>query len=143
MSAYCTYQQVQSEFPSLDVSGTPAITSTEIDRFIEEESQVIDDHVGKRYTLPIIGVGALIRLRKICIDLVSYRIAKILRITPLDVSSDGAVYQKNGYLVAYEAAMKQLKAYENGVDFLSDGAVSNLGGLDYVLAESPDLLETW
>jgi len=142
MSAYCTVSEVQSEFNELNIN-SGSLDSSEITRFIEEESGKIDTKLSKRYTLPITSSEGLLQLKKICIDFVANRICKILNIAPITVSPDTNIEKKNGYYTAYEQSEKFLNRLSAGIDFLENTKTKNLGGLAYVTASDDDVKEAW
>lgn len=111
---YVTEAQVESNLKGGDFSATSEITSDDLSDIIDEESQVIDQHLKGRYDLPVTDADALIFLRKICIDLVVYRVSKILMPRDQKQLPDGRVVQDISHASAYREAMKMLKALRTG-----------------------------
>ena len=106
---YATEAQIIANLKGLVVAGGSTITTAILAEILAEESQVIDQHIQPNYTLDITDADALIFLRKICIDLVVYRVAKILMPKEQKFTPDGKVIQDISYSGAWNKAMKMLK----------------------------------
>ena len=107
---YATESQIEANLKGADFSAANAIVdSAALTEILAEESQVIDQHIQPNYTLDITDAAALIFLRKICIDLVVYRVAKILMPKEQKFTPDGKVIQDISYSGAWNKAMKMLK----------------------------------
>lgn len=107
---YATEAQIEANLKGADFSAANAtVDSAALTEILAEESQVIDQHIQPNYTLDITDVDALIFLRKICIDLVVYRVAKILMPKEQKFTPDGKVIQDISYSGAWNKAMKMLK----------------------------------
>lgn len=107
---YATEAQIEANLKGVDFSAANStVDSAALVEILEEESQVIDQHIQPNYTLEITDVDALIFLRKICIDLVVYRVAKILMPREQKFTPDGKVIQDISYSGAFRKAMKMLK----------------------------------
>lgn len=114
MATYCSESNVTDNLKGVTISGSTKITSDALASYIAEESAVIDAHISPRYTLPISDATALIFLRKICIDLVVYRVTKTLQpAQPVPVPVDGAV-QEISHVTAYKEAMRMLRDIKAG-----------------------------
>lgn len=134
MTDYCAASDVKNNVKGLTVSGTSAITTDSLADIISQESAVIDQYIRPRYTLPISDATSLLWLKKICIDLCVYRIAKILQpkvSAPLPQDAG----QDISHVTAYREAMNMLKNVMNGkmtlpgeteksLTFFSSGAVN-------------------
>jgi phage gp36-like protein len=87
--AYCTYDNIQSEFKDVTFSTTTtAVTQTEVTAFISEVEAEIDGRIGVRYTTPIIGTSSLLIMRMVSIFLTCSRISKILEIKTGEADKD-------------------------------------------------------
>ncbi len=111
---YATEAQIEANLKGADFSAANAtVDSAALTEILAEESQVIDQHIEPNYTLEITDPDALIFLRKICIDLVVYRVAKILMPKEQKFLPDGRVIQDISYSGAWHKAMKMLKELLN------------------------------
>jgi len=107
---YATEAQIEANLKGIDFSEANAeVNSAALVDILAEESQVIDQHIQPNYDLDITDPDALIFLRKICIDLVVYRVAKILMPKEQKFLPDGRVIQDISYSGAWRKAMDMLK----------------------------------
>lgn len=83
---YSTVALVQSEFRSLDISATTAVTTTDVNGFITETDALIDSYLS-RYILPISSVTALAILQMISRQLVACRVRDILEVKNIEVKA--------------------------------------------------------
>lgn len=114
MTDYCASSDVVANMKGVAFSATSTPTATALADMISQESAVIDAHL-TRYTLPIAGAAALLFLEKICIDLVVYRVTKVLAPkAPPQVAPDGKTMQDISHASAYREAMRMLKALMKG-----------------------------
>lgn len=96
---------------------------------------MMDQYLRPRYTLPVTDATSLLFLKKICIDLVVYRVTKILQPkVAAPIPEDAG--QDISHVTAYREAMKMLKFImegkttlpgeeEKGVNFFSSTAVDD------------------
>ena len=121
---YATEAQIEANLKGLDFSESNAVVdSAALVDILAEESQVIDQHIQPNYDLDITDADALIFLRKICIDLVVYRVAKILMPKEQKFTPDGRVIQDISYSGAWRKAMDMLKKLASREIALPNGAV--------------------
>lgn len=126
--SYATEDQIKSEFKSITFSATSKVTSAEVTRFLEEADATIDSYVGTIYTVPVTAERALVVLRGIEIDIVSTRVAKILRIK---TAMKGDIKQEILDGSSMKFAMARLKDIQAGratlldADLISSGAGVN------------------
>lgn len=120
--AYSTTAQVVAEFKTLNVGASSPVSTTDVERFIQEADALIDSYLSKRYATPITGTNALIMVRNISIMLVAQRIKDILRVKTgrEESSQDG-----RGNLRDY--AMKLLNDIVDRRVDLSDATVASTG----------------
>ena len=112
---YATEAQIENNLKGFDASeANVEVDSAVLIDLIAEESQVIDQHIQGRYDLPVIDADALVFLRKICIDLVVYRVAKILMPREQNKLPDGTVIQDISHISAWRVAMKMLEKIMEG-----------------------------
>ena len=123
---YATEAQIEANLKGADFSAANAtVDSAALTEILAEESQVIDQHIEPNYTLNITDADALIFLRKICIDLVVYRVAKILMPKEQKFLPDGRVIQDISYSGAWRKAMDMLKKLLNREIALPNVAVKS------------------
>ena len=77
--SYATPDNIQDEFKKLDLSGG-IMTTAKVQEYLDQTDQIINSYLGTLYIMPITGIISLGVVKKIEIDLVSSRIAKILQI---------------------------------------------------------------
>lgn len=123
--AYCTTADIASEFKNLTVDATTPITSSEVTEYIDQVSNYMDGVIGVRYTVPVtIGTSPLSysMLKWVCIQLVSQRVKKILRIKTGEENIDQETRADA------KRAEEILKQIAKGDILLSDATVSNQNG---------------
>jgi len=111
---YATEAQIEANLKGFDASTGDTVDSAALTDLIAEESQVIDQHIQGRYDLPVTDVDALVFLRKICIDLVVYRVSKILMPREQKELPNGTVIQDISHISAWRVAMKMLRDLKDG-----------------------------
>lgn len=119
--SYATKEDIASEFKRLSFTGIdPVITETEVDEFIIQSCAMIDSMLCSRYTTPVTATTALIVLKKITIDFVSFRIEKILKIKNVKQSSSKNFEQSSPRYICYKESMKLLEMFSTGKAKLAD-----------------------
>ena len=109
MTDYCAPADIVGNLKGFELSPTsPGVTSSTLDDMISQESSVIDQHVSSRYTLPVTDATALLFLKKLCIDLVVYRVTKVLQPKNALAIPSTSVVQDISDVTAYRIAMKML-----------------------------------
>lgn len=112
--SYATTTEITDEFKKLEIDAVDSIVdAAKVTRFINEASAEIDTYIANKYLLPITGSSALLFLKKICIDLVSFRIVKIISIKKAVPASKNA-YQEILEGKFYDEAMEKLKMLAKG-----------------------------
>ena len=90
--AYTTNENILSYYNGLEYKDSEGndnnVSDSEVDKFIEEQTVVIDLTIGKKYELPIIDSSDLTYLKLICDKLVVCQIDKILRAYAMDDESE-------------------------------------------------------
>lgn len=124
---YSLYTDVQSEFKSLSLSATSAVTINEVTEFISQADAKIDAQLSIRYATPITGTEALKLVKKISIDFVAYRVAKILDLKNDVPLPDNRVIQVLSNGGAYKESKLFLEALANGKVPLPDAALNSPG----------------
>ena len=126
--SYAIEEQIKSEFKSVTFGATSKVTSTEVTRFLEEADALIDSYIGTIYQVPVTASRALVVLRNIEIDIVSTRIAKILRIkTAMKVDVKQEILDGSSLRLAI-SRLKDIQAGRSTLldaDLISSGAGIN------------------
>ncbi len=85
------------------------VTNDILEGYIAQESALIDQYLATKYITPVTEDSPLLVLKKICIDLVTYRVTKVLSFhSAMDENGSTAEYK------AYRAAIKWLERVESG-----------------------------
>ena len=130
--AYATVSEVESEFKKMDFADANAgVDTAEVTRFLDEEQARINSCIGTRYVVPVTGgAEALLLLKKILIDLVVFRIVKILNIRKAVPVPDSNIIQEITEGTAYREALKILDHLAKGTKVLIDAELlSSSSGL--------------
>lgn len=117
--AYATQADIEGELQGVTFPIEP-VTVSVLSGYLDQESALIDQHIGVIYELPITDTSALLYLKKICIDLVVYRVIKVLASKSVEGDNRDISREK----VAYDAAIKVLEMIESGDKNLA-GATRN------------------
>lgn len=127
--AYATTTEITDEFKKLDILSVDSIVdSAKVTRFIDEATAEIDTFLSSKYEIPVTGSNALLFLKKICIDLVSFRIVKIISIKKAVPQSKNA-YQEILEGKFYDEAMDKLKMLAKGELVLPDAVALSSGSI--------------
>jgi len=113
--AYCTSANIAAELKNMPISTTSNVTSASVLEFIEQADAIIDMYIGQRYATPVATAQAVNILKKISIDIVVYRIAKILDLSKSNPVPDGVIIQDITEGSAYRESMNMLKAIRDNV----------------------------
>lgn len=120
---YCVEADIVENLRKVSFSATTAVTSTALDNIIDQESQVIDQHIQSRFTVPPVDDDALIFLKKICIALVIYRVTNILRPRNIEPIPNKAT-QDISHASSWKAAMNMLEDLQSGETVLPNTDVT-------------------
>ena len=119
--SYVDVAGITSEFKNIDFTATGAVLSTdEVTQFILETSAVIDSRLSSRYVTPITGTISLLIVRKICIDFVAFRVAKILNLKKSLPLPEKLIVQELNEGSAYVESRNMLDSLQNGSVTLPD-----------------------
>lgn len=111
---YCTESDILENMRGVDFNSQSAVTDTALGNMITQESQFMDGFIQGRYNLPLTDSDALTFLKKICIDLVVYRVTKVLQPKDqLPLPSDKA-RQDISTGSAYRVVIQMLKSVKDG-----------------------------
>lgn len=114
MTDYCSQSDVQANMKGLELNAATKVTPTTLAGLITQESAVIDQHIRRKYELEITDTTSLTFLKKICIDLVVYRVTKILQPKVAVATPEGENMQDISHSSAYREAMRMLKDIQTG-----------------------------
>ncbi len=114
MTDYATASDVTENMKGVTFGATTAVTTDALAAMISQESAIIEQYISPKYTLPITDASALLVLQKICIDLVVYRVTKVLQPKTAIPAPDDKVVQDISHSSAYREAMKMLKYIMEG-----------------------------
>lgn len=122
--SYCTAANVTSELKNVTFNASSSVTSAAVLEFIDQADAIIDMHIAQRYSAPVTsGAKSLNILKKISIDLVVYRIAKILNLSKSVPIPDQKVIQEITEGSAYRESMKLLVAIRDNLMNLPDATL--------------------
>ena len=127
--AYATSDEVISEFKRLVTTGGNAlITTAEIDRFIDEETNQVNARIANRYVVDIVLVDSPISfdvVKKITIDFVAYRIAMIINNKKNVPVPDKMLVQELNEGSSFKISKDRLDRIQMGLDILPDAVGAN------------------
>lgn len=87
--AYCTYQEVVSEFKSLDVEKPGAVvTSDLINSWIAQADAYINARLNTLYVTPITDADDLLLIKQVTIGIVAQRIAYKMEVKGISANGD-------------------------------------------------------
>lgn len=126
---YATSSDIENELKGISFTATSSVTTGAVSDFLDQADAVIDMHIAKRYATPVTASESLLVLKKIAIDLVVYRVAKILDLKKSVPIPDSKVIQDITNGDAYKESMKLLAAIrDNKMDLPGqDELNSNVG----------------
>lgn len=137
---YATSADIIAEIKGFDPDEESSVTSDAVDDFLTQADAVINMYIGKRYTTPVTATAALEVVKKIEIDIVVYRIAKILNLKKSVPIPDSNIIQEVTEGSAYRDSMKMLAAIrDNKMDLPGETETSAAGGLASFHTEAGNL----
>lgn len=78
--AYCTVEEVQAEFKSLQLDGGGVLSSTVLGQWIDQADAYINGKVGLKYQVPVSGTESVKICKSMSIMLVTERVKGKLRV---------------------------------------------------------------
>ena len=117
---YATQSDIENELKGVTFTASSQVTASAVGDFLEQADAIIDMHLVKRYTTPITGSDSLLIVKKIAIDIVAYRITKILDLKKSVPIPDNNVIQNITEGSAYRESMKMLIAIRDNKMDLPD-----------------------
>lgn len=137
---YATSADIIAEIKGFDPDEGSSVTSDAVDDFLTQADAVINMYIGKRYTTPVTATAALEVVKKIAIDIVVYRIAKILNLKKSVPIPDSNIIQEVTEGSAYRESMKMLAAIrDNKMDLPGETETNTAGGLASFHTEAGNL----
>ena len=120
---YCVEADIIENLRGVSFSSSTPVTTAALGNIIDQESQVIDQHIQSRFTVPAVDPDALIFLKKICIALVIFRVTAILR--PKDIQPiPNDENQDISSASTWKSAMNMLKDLQSGETVLPNTDVT-------------------
>jgi|11BtaG_2_1085332.scaffolds.fasta_scaffold23159_3 phage gp36-like protein len=127
---YALEADIVEELKGVTFSATSQVTTDAVADFLNQADAVIDMYVGKRYATPLTAAAALLVVKKIAIDIVVYRITKILNLKKSVPVPDSNIPQDITEGSAYRESMKMLTAIrDNKLDLPDETEIDTSGGL--------------
>ena len=120
---YCDESDIVENLRKVSFSASTPVTSVALGNIIDQESQVIDQHIQSRFTVPPVDADALVFLKKICIALVIYRVTNILRPKNIEPIPNKAT-QDISHASSWKAATDMLKDLQSGETVLPNTDVT-------------------
>lgn len=120
MGNYAGAVDIESEFKNIPFDSNSAITDVEVTAFIDQEEAIINATISNRYQVPITGTDAINVMKKITIDYVAYRVAKILNLKKDVPIPEKFVPQILNEGSAFRLAKQRLEAIQSGKIVLND-----------------------
>ncbi len=126
---YALSTDIETEFRDLDLTAGPnkSLIKSDIDAFLDETEAFINTHLSNRYELPIVGFESLLLLKKIEIDLVAFRVAKILNLKRETPIPDSRIEQDLNYSAAFQQSTRLLNDLFEGTILLPDNDPKTAG----------------
>ena len=120
---YATEEDIRSELKEAEFEGDTLVTAAAIADFLAQEGAKIHAFIAQRYTTPISendSPQAYALLKKIEIDLVTYRVVKVMDKSKSVPIPDERVVTEITEGTAYNESMKMLYALQKGKIDLPD-----------------------
>jgi len=128
--AYALKTDILNEMKGLALDATTSVTGAAVVGFISEADAVIDMHLNKRYTTPVTASASLLVVKKISIDIVAYRVAKILSLKKALPIPNPNVVQEITEGSSYRESMKMLRAIrDNEMDLPGESLTDSTSSL--------------
>lgn len=117
---YALQSHVVGEIKGVNINSSSLVTDTKLGQMLEEADAEINSYINGRYVLPIADANALVFLRKLEIDIVVYRVTKILSIKNSQPIADNRIIQDVSHSSVFRQAMNTLKDLRDGKMQLHD-----------------------
>jgi hypothetical protein len=134
---YCTVDEVAQDFKNITISSTSSVSTTDIEKMVEQESNFIDSKICSLYKIPVVegtSPKAFSVLKRIAIFLVSDRVRHILH---TKTGQDNKDQDTKGLRSLSRTPRKDLEEIQKGTLKLIDAeALNSLIGFD--VGDVPD-----
>ena len=126
---YSLLTDIESELRDVSFTSGPneVLTIAEINAFLTQTEALINTRLSNRYELPIVGVASLLLLKKIEIDLVTFRVVKILNLKRETPTPDSRIEQDLNYSAAFQQSTRLLEELFMGKVLLPDDSPKTAG----------------
>lgn len=111
---YALSSDIVEELKGVSFTSTSQVTDAAVLDFLDQADAEINMYIGKRYTTPPTSSDALLVLKKCEVDIVVYRVTKILDLTKSVPIPDKAIPQEITEGTAYRNSISTLKAIRDG-----------------------------
>lgn len=127
---YALAADIVEEMKGISFTSTSSVTDAAVLDFLDQADAEINMYIGKRYATPPTAAEALLLLKKIAIDIVVYRVTKILDLTKSIPIPDKAIPQNITEGTAYRNSIDMLKAIrDDKMDLPGETEINTSGGL--------------
>ena len=127
---YATIANIESELKGVIFTTTSQVKSTAVLEFLDQADALINLYISERYIIPITGQYSLEVLRQIEIDLVTWRVSKILDLTKSEPIPATGVPQEITEGSAYRRSLLLLKDIKaNKCDLPDAEEINPIAGL--------------
>ena len=111
--AYADISDIEGDLNGVDFSESTSLSESQVTEMIEQESAVIDQYLSAKYETPVTDSEALKVCKKICVDLVVHRVAKVLEIDGDTDAPDPNMYQSSRG-AAFKNSRQMLRDFASG-----------------------------
>ena len=107
---YATEADITAELKNITFGSTKSVTNDALSGFLAQADAQINMFIGKRYATPATAADSLQVLKKIAVDIVVYRVTKILDLSKSIPVPDNTIPQNITEGTAYKQSIDILKA---------------------------------
>lgn len=127
---YATEADIEAELKGFLFTASSSVTATAIADFLDQADAQINMFIGKRYATPATAAESLLVLKKVAVDIVVYRVTKILDLTKSIPIPDKAIPQNITEGTAYRQSIDLLAAIrDNKMDLPGETGLNASYGL--------------
>jgi len=107
---YANICDVATEFKGIEFDADSGVKPDTVEKFLEQDEAFIHTYIGERYTTPVTSTEGIEVLKKIEVQLVAFRIDKILDLTGSRPVPKAGIIQSNDRAFCYKEAIDYLKS---------------------------------
>ena len=127
---YATSADIRAELKNIAFTSTSSVTDDAILDFLDQAEALINMYIGQRYVTPVTSAEAILVLKKCEIDIVVYRVTKILDLKKSVPIPDTAIPQDITEGSAYKQCIKLLESIrDNDMDLPGETPINPDSGL--------------